>query len=275
MIISSVSISSSRASATGSVSSGASPRTELDSHANMVVLGKHAFIFESTGKTCNVLPFTKELGFASNVPIVDGAIAYDCPYTGVTSILLVRNALHIPTMDHNLIPPFIMRAGGVTVNDVPKIHCVDPSTNDHCISFSGEALRIPLNLIGTFSYFHTRLPIYDELHNCDKFFITPDASDWNPHCESFEKNERTMLNFEGEMNGSSHRSTLPMEVEHDSNDIFEMATVHVKEWNSNINANISSCFSSEDHTVSDVVPTASLDNDFAEALGMRAEISKM
>ncbi len=29
-------------------------RSELDSHANMVVLGKDCFIFESTGKTCNV-----------------------------------------------------------------------------------------------------------------------------------------------------------------------------------------------------------------------------
>ena len=31
--------------------------SELDSHANMVVLGKDAFIFESTGRTCNVEPF--------------------------------------------------------------------------------------------------------------------------------------------------------------------------------------------------------------------------
>ena len=33
------------------------PRTELDYHANMVVLGAHAFIFESTNRTCNVQPF--------------------------------------------------------------------------------------------------------------------------------------------------------------------------------------------------------------------------
>ena len=29
-------------------------KSELDSHANMVVLGKECFVFESTGKTCNV-----------------------------------------------------------------------------------------------------------------------------------------------------------------------------------------------------------------------------
>ena len=83
-------------------------RTELDSHANMVVLGSHAFIFEGTGRTCNVHPFADELGVASNIPIVDGAIAYDCPYTRQTFILIVRNASYIKSMEHNLIPPFIM-----------------------------------------------------------------------------------------------------------------------------------------------------------------------
>ena len=62
----------------------------------MVVLGKHAFIFESTGRTCNVKPFDASLGLATNVPIVDGALAYDCPVTNMTYILIVRNALHLP-----------------------------------------------------------------------------------------------------------------------------------------------------------------------------------
>ena len=51
--------------------------SELDSHANMVVLGRHAFIFESIGRTCSVKPFSDEFGVASNIPIVDGAVAYD------------------------------------------------------------------------------------------------------------------------------------------------------------------------------------------------------
>ena len=84
-------------------------KSELDSHANMIVLGKECFIFESTGKTCNVQPFSDELGVASDVPIVDAALAYDCPFTNYTYILIVRNALHIASMNHNLIPPFIMR----------------------------------------------------------------------------------------------------------------------------------------------------------------------
>ena len=63
------------------------PRTELDSHANTVVLSKHAFIFDGIqSKTCDVHPYDPSIGKATKVPIVDGAVAYDCPYTNETHI---------------------------------------------------------------------------------------------------------------------------------------------------------------------------------------------
>ena len=55
------------------------PRIELDYHANMVVLGAHAFIFEPTNRTCNVQPFDPSLGTASKIPNVDVAVVYECP----------------------------------------------------------------------------------------------------------------------------------------------------------------------------------------------------
>ena len=61
-------------------------KSELDSHTNMVVLGKKYFIFESTGNKCNVGPFTSELGIAQNIPIVYAAVAYDCQYSYITYI---------------------------------------------------------------------------------------------------------------------------------------------------------------------------------------------
>ena len=118
------------------------PRTELDSHADMVVLGQNCFAFEQSGKTCTVKPFTDSLGTVQHVPIVDAAIAYDCPYTHETFILLIRNALYIPKMEHNLVPPFIMREGNVIVNDKAKIHCDDPTTDDHCLKFKTSHLSI-------------------------------------------------------------------------------------------------------------------------------------
>ena len=74
------------------------PISELDYHANMVVLGNYSFVFDKTGRTCNVQTFSTELIIADDAPIVDGSTAYDCPYTKTTHMLILRNALHMPTM---------------------------------------------------------------------------------------------------------------------------------------------------------------------------------
>ena len=86
-----------------------------------------------------------------------------------------------------------------------------PTTiEDHCIRFKSSDMKIPMQLSGTFSYFRYRLPTVDELYSCDKLFITPDSSDWNPHCMYFEQNERSMLNFEGEIVDETRIDQLPM-----------------------------------------------------------------
>jgi len=109
-----------------------STRTELDSHANMMVCNDDCYIFDSVYKrSTNVEPFDPSLGVVSSVPIVDVAIAFDCLTTSRTIILIARNVLHVPTMSHNLIHPFILREAGVLVNDVPKIHLDRPSSDDH------------------------------------------------------------------------------------------------------------------------------------------------
>ena len=160
----------STASVTSAVADSNSPqsRSELDSHANMIVLGKHCFVFDNIhGQTCEVQPFDPSLGTVKEVPIVDAAVAYDCPYTHKTYLLMFRNALHVPSMDNNLIPPFIMHEAGLIVNDVPKIHADDPEIKDHSIAFPDTDLRIPLQLWGIFSFFHSRIPTPDEIRHCD------------------------------------------------------------------------------------------------------------
>ena len=88
-----------------------------------------------------------------NVPIIDGALAFDCPCSGEVHVLVLRNVIHVPSMDQNLIPPFIIRSGGVTINDVPKIHYKDPAVDDHYIVFDQSNLRTPLQLNRVFSCF--------------------------------------------------------------------------------------------------------------------------
>ena len=93
-------------------------RTELKSHANMVVIGKYSMVLNTTGRTANVRAFSPDLD-TIEVAIVDAAIIYECPYGGQTHILICLNALYVPTMTNNLVPPFIMREAGVIVNKVP------------------------------------------------------------------------------------------------------------------------------------------------------------
>ena len=109
-------------------------------------------------------------------------------------------------MDHNLIPDFTMKASGLVVNDIPKTHFENPGIDNHFVSFDNSYLRIPLQSDGVFSYFHTRVSNERKLHECEKVFLTPDSSDWNPHCQSYERNEQSMLDFEGKMSEPSRRS---------------------------------------------------------------------
>ena len=273
-IVNSVRAEAMAVDATADFEGTANPRTELDSHANMIVLGRHAFVFESTGRTCNVRPFSAELGIAENVPIVDGAIVYESPFTGEAFVLLIRNALHIPSMNINLVPPFIMRAGGVIVNDTPKIHCNEPTIDDHCLSFANHDLRIPMQLWGTFSYFHSRMPTAEELDGCDKIFITPDSTVWNPHCESFAKNEQSMLDFEGNMIESRRRTNHIMEREpEDYSDDYELSAVTADTWNEAVDLTMDDAFNADSYSTDDCSDPCI--SEFAAALSLRGEISKL
>jgi hypothetical protein len=141
---------------------------------------------------------------------------YDCPTSGKQYILLVRNALHVPAMEQNLIPPFVMREAGIVVNETPKIHVNDPTVEDHSIYFEESNFRILMALWGTFSYFPTSAPTTDELDACDDVYLLTPNGVWNPHSESYLKNEKMMTDWEGNMVEKQHRKTILLsEVEDD------------------------------------------------------------
>ena len=95
-----------------------------------------------------------------------------------------------------------------------------------------------MQLSGTLSYFHSRLPTVDELYSCDKLFIAHDSSDWHPHCLSFEQNERAMLKFEGEIVDETRRYQQPMLFPEPEEDIYELSHVTADDWNKNIDINL-------------------------------------
>ncbi len=172
-------------------------RTELDSHANMPVVGRNAYVISDTGRIADVNPFTPDYD-PMQIPIVDAAIRYDCPYDGQMYILVLRNALYVPSMKNNLVPPFVMREAGIRVNDTPKIQTIEPTEDDHSIYFPDTDFRIPLSLWGMFSYFITSKPTAEQMMEAEEVYLmTPTRM--NPHCDSHATNEENMLDWEGNM----------------------------------------------------------------------------
>jgi hypothetical protein len=55
-------------------------RTELDTHANMPVVGCNAHVISKTGKTTEVSAYSPEYK-PKRIELVDVAVQYDCPYT--------------------------------------------------------------------------------------------------------------------------------------------------------------------------------------------------
>ena len=52
-------------------------RTELESYVNMVVLGRHNYITNLSGRTAQFSLFNPEYESLREVPIIDAAVAYD------------------------------------------------------------------------------------------------------------------------------------------------------------------------------------------------------
>ena len=130
--------------------------------------------------------------------LVDAVIQYDSPYDGKSYILVIRNAIHMPSMKNNLLPPIMLREVGIIINDKAKIHSSDPSMDDHAIAFPETGFRIPLSLWGVFSYFPSVAPTSASLqHGKDVYILTLEM--WNPHSEAYSTNEESMMDWEGNM----------------------------------------------------------------------------
>ena len=203
------------------------PTTELDSHANMVVVGKYATIIGKTGQYANVSPFSDDLPNLTKVEIVDAAIAYDDPYSLKSFLLVLRNALYIPSMVHNLVPPFLLREAGLIVNEEPKCQASDPTVEHHTIFDPMCNLRIHLQLNGIFLYFPSRPLTLQEMtdwESYDVIFLTPDSDRWTPHTTHFSDVEKLYVGADGDLILQTPR---PLQHIVDDADVGELMGVHV------------------------------------------------
>ena len=67
------------------------PIIELESHANMMVVGKNETLLDYTGNNMDVGPLTPEYQAMEKLSVVDAAVKYICKYTGKVYIIVFRN----------------------------------------------------------------------------------------------------------------------------------------------------------------------------------------
>jgi hypothetical protein len=73
----------------------------------------------------------------------------------------------------------------------------------HVIYIPENDVRIPLQMLGVISLFHTRRPSNRELETCQWLVITSDL-DWDPHTTEFEDNKNAVN--QGDARAPSYRS---------------------------------------------------------------------
>ena len=93
-------------------------RTEADSHADTFFAGKNCVALHFTDRTCGVQPYSDQYDVIPDVPIVTAATGYTSA-NGQNYIIVVPEALYMPSLDHSLFNPNQFRFFGSVVQDNP------------------------------------------------------------------------------------------------------------------------------------------------------------
>jgi hypothetical protein len=86
----------------------------------------------------------------------------------------------------------------VVVDACPKSLSENPTDATHTLkSTNHEDHTIAMGLRRTISYFPTRKPTVQELHECRRIELTAEHPEWNPHARFFDKNKDAMTGEDG------------------------------------------------------------------------------
>jgi hypothetical protein len=107
-------------------------------------------------------------------------------------------------MDHNLLPPFLVREASLFLDETPEFQSTEVSLENHTIYNEVTSLRIHLQLNGTFLYFVTRSLTLEEQENWESYpvvYLTPNSDQWDPHASHCAEAEAAMMDSSGEIVG--------------------------------------------------------------------------
>lgn len=138
----------------------------------------------------------------SNLRTISAALAYDDAVTGETIILVVNQAIYIPTISHNLLSTMQVRLNDVKIFDTPRFLTEHPNELTHTIVIpmadSDAPYVIPLSLKGVSSSFPTRKPTQEEFDTLPHILLTSDEPEYDPHDPAFAENEEALTKYVSE-----------------------------------------------------------------------------
>ena len=117
-------------------------------------------------------------------------------------MLVIHQAVAVPSMQHILLSSMQLWDNNVRVNDEPKYLAPNPSQEHHSIIIPEAndvpALCIPLRINGVTSYFPTRRPTKEEYKKCTlQLELTAESPEWDPQSMRFREQEDAMLDTRG------------------------------------------------------------------------------
>ena len=146
---------------------------ELDTHADMTVLGSNCVVLSYTGKECEVSPYSSEYEAVQNVPVITGAMVWTNATDGMAYLLIFHESLWMgDKLDHTLVNPNQLRAYGVSVQDNPF--------NTKPLSITTDDASVKLYLEGMIICGDTQMPTKSKLGRLPRLILTS-PHDWDPH----------------------------------------------------------------------------------------------
>jgi hypothetical protein len=131
-------------------------RSDLDSHADACIVGKEALLSYDFDREVTVSGYDPS-GETKSLRTVSAALGYVIPETGKNVLLIIHQAIYLPTLDHNLLSTMQMILHDVVVNETLKFQSQEPTSLSQTISVRGDEVDnvfvITLDLFGVVLFF--------------------------------------------------------------------------------------------------------------------------
>ena len=168
--------------------------TELDSHADQCVIGSNALIVNEFDRPVHIRGFDPSSKVSHNLCTVSAALLYTRTDIGEDVILMIHQAIYVPTMEHNLLCPMQLRINDVNVNDKPLFLTDNLAELDHALLDPSEddpsdKLLIPLSIRNVSSIFSTQKPTMQQYEQLPHFVLTSELPEYDPLDPTFSTQE--------------------------------------------------------------------------------------